>query len=94
LPELAASSGAGSIDARGEVVLVIGARGAWAGPGTREQPADGLAAARAEVERRVSAGAARGTAARDVSAETGIPRRQLYGVAAVARGGGLRPPPD
>jgi 16S rRNA (cytidine1402-2'-O)-methyltransferase len=40
---------------------------------------DALAAARAEVERLVGSGTARGDAARQVAASTGIPRRQLYG---------------
>ena len=37
-----------------------------------------LAAARTRVETLMAAGAARGDAARQVSAETGIPRRSLY----------------
>lgn len=75
LPELANRAAGGGIDARGEVVIVVGARSAAA-------PApdiDALAAARIEVERRVAGGLARGAAARAVAAETGIPRRHLYG---------------
>jgi 16S rRNA (cytidine1402-2'-O)-methyltransferase len=40
---------------------------------------DPLGAARAEVERLVAGGVARGEAARRVAAATGLPRRQLYG---------------
>ena len=49
----------------------------------RGSPADDdpTAAARAEVERLVADGVARGDAARRVAAATGIPRRQLYGAA-------------
>ncbi len=42
--------------------------------------------ARAEVERLVAAGVARGDAARRVAAATGIPRRKLYGADRVAEG--------
>jgi 16S rRNA (cytidine1402-2'-O)-methyltransferase len=70
LEELAAAD----IPARGEFVIVVGFREASAEP-----TADGLDAARAAVERLVAAGVARGEAARRVSAETGIPRRALYG---------------
>ena len=78
-----------AIDARGEAVIVIGAqarqaRGSALLVGGRVG-GDPVADARAEVERRVAAGAARGAAARDVARETGVPRRQLYGE---ARGSG------
>jgi 16S rRNA (cytidine1402-2'-O)-methyltransferase len=45
---------------------------------------DALAAARAEVERLVAGGMARGDAAREVAARSGIPRRALYGAGAAA----------
>jgi 16S rRNA (cytidine1402-2'-O)-methyltransferase len=70
-----------SIDERGEVVIVVGAWEPKRRPGA---DADPLAAARAEVERRVGAGEARGAAARAVSAATGIPRRSLYEVGSVS----------
>lgn len=78
LAELAASAADGSIPARGEFVLVVGAAGVSppAEPGI-----DREAVARAEVERLVGAGIARGDAARRVAAASGIPRRRLYGAA-------------
>jgi 16S rRNA (cytidine1402-2'-O)-methyltransferase len=78
LGELVTAVGDGSIPTRGEFVIVVGI----ALPGTGEKPADddGLAAARAEVERLVAGGIARGDAARVVAGTTGFPRRRLYGV--------------
>jgi len=52
-------------------------RRAGAPAGTADE--DALAAARAEVDRLVAGGAARGDAARRVAAATGLPRRRLYG---------------
>jgi hypothetical protein len=46
---------------------------------------DAVAAALAEVERRVAAGSSRGDAARTVAAETGLPRRRLYRVEGTGR---------
>ena len=74
-----AASPGGTIPARGEFVIVVG----MGEPVLAAQPgqgdaADPLVAARAEVQRLVQAGTARGDAARRVSASTGIPRRQLY----------------
>jgi 16S rRNA (cytidine1402-2'-O)-methyltransferase len=69
LAELAAAD----IAARGEFVIVVG-------PGEPTgQAADAVTLARAEVERLVAEGAARGDAARRVAASTGLPRRALYG---------------
>ena len=72
----------GSIPARGEFVIVVGmgdpVLAVESGPGG---PGDPLTAARAEVQRLVEGGAARGDAARRVGATTGIPRRQLYSIA-------------
>ena len=72
----------GAIRARGEFVLVVGA---WSGAQTgmaagsaSPVPAD-LRAARARVDALVADGIARGEAARRVAAETGLPRRELYG---------------
>jgi len=82
LAELAlAASPGGTIPARGEFVIVVG----MGEPVLAPRPgsgasADPLVAARAEVQRLVEAGTARGDAARRVSASTGIPRRQLYGL--------------
>ena len=69
----------GAIPARGEFVLVVGGGAAADGPtGTGDD--ESLAAARAEVEHLVEAGAGRSGAAREVAARTGIPRRRLYAV--------------
>ena len=100
LGALAAAGAAGSIDGRGEVVVVVGeapgadpersvrprlaAAAGGAGPGSEPRPADdpdpsgALVAARAQVASLVSAGIARGEAARRVAAATGLPRRRLY----------------
>ena len=75
LGDLAGAAADGTIPARGEFVLVVGmAPAAVDATGAEEA----LAAARAEVERLVAAGAARGDAARRVAAASGIPRRRLY----------------
>jgi len=87
LGELAARAADGSLTLRGEFVLVVGSRPAGRGrrgagtAETTEVPADAerLAAARAEVERLVAGGTARGEAARRVAAATGLARRSLYG---------------
>ncbi len=92
LEELAAAVGAAELAARGEIVVVVAdagpadgasAGGAAAGGGRASLGADdeALAQARAEVERLVASGAARGDAARRVAAATGIARRRLYGAA-------------
>ncbi len=67
----------GTIPVRGEFVLVVGHH-APAPRAAGDGHAASLAAARAEVERLVRAGTARGDAARRVAASTGIPRRRLY----------------
>lgn len=85
LGELSASAAAGDLTLRGEFVLVVGAGspvpggGRTGGTAAAAADVDAVDGARAEVERLVAAGAARGEAARRVSAETGIPRRKLYG---------------
>jgi 16S rRNA (cytidine1402-2'-O)-methyltransferase len=78
LGELVEASAAGRIPARGEFALVVGT---WLGgpPVSLEAEVDALEAARADVERLVAAGTARGEAARRVAAATGLSRRQLYG---------------
>ncbi len=77
----------------GAVAVPVGAaraadRDSGAAPGTKPGAAvadgDPLADARAEVERLVTAGIARGEAARRVAAATGIPRRRLYGAPTAA----------
>ncbi len=76
---LAAAAADGSMLARGEMVVVVGDA---AGPRESARAAageDAVAAARAEVERLVASGVARGEAARRVAAATGIGRRGLYG---------------
>ena len=81
LRELASAAADGTIPARGEFVLVVGM-----GEPSRQtgDAASELAAARAAVERLVVEGVARGEAARRVAAQTGLPRRRLYGGAADA----------
>ena len=87
LAELAAAAAAGAIVARGEVVIVVGDDGARSSPRGSGPAAGGCGAddaiphARAEVERLVAEGVARGDAARRVAAASGIPRRRLYGAA-------------
>jgi 16S rRNA (cytidine1402-2'-O)-methyltransferase len=76
LGALAALAREGTIPARGEFVLVVGTADVPAAPGSLE---DAESVARAEVERLVADGVARGEAARRVAAETGIGRRRLYG---------------
>lgn len=81
LGELAEAVSEGRIPARGEFVLVVGPDdGSHPSAEHETGEAARLEAAMAEVERLVSAGTARGDAARRVAAETGIPRRRLYGV--------------
>ena len=84
LGELAAGVADGRIAARGEFALVVGEIRAATTPSaeTVEAGAERLANARAEVERLVADGTARGEAARRVAAASGIPRRQLYIVGA------------
>ncbi len=87
LADLVAAAADGTIMARGEVVIVVGddraGSSSRAGAAGKREAAggaeDALALARAEVERLVSEGAARGDAARRVAAASGIPRRRLYG---------------
>ena len=79
---VAAAAGAGEcggIPARGEFAIVVGD---WRGgrPADAADEQSVLASARAEVEALVTAGLARGDAARRVAASTGLPRRSLYGV--------------
>jgi 16S rRNA (cytidine1402-2'-O)-methyltransferase len=69
----------GMIPARGEFVIVIAMADAVATPADDGRA---LAAALAEVERLVADGTARGDAARQVAATSGIPRRRLYEVGA------------
>jgi 16S rRNA (cytidine1402-2'-O)-methyltransferase len=76
LAELVAAVERGSIPARGEFVIVVGAD---AGRATHGPPQDdAVSAALAEVERLVDSGVARGSAACEVATATGIPRRALY----------------
>jgi 16S rRNA (cytidine1402-2'-O)-methyltransferase len=75
LGELATAAADGRIPARGEFVLVVGMGPAAVDPGAVDEA---LAAARSEVERLVAAGTARGDAARQVAATSGLPRRRLY----------------
>jgi 16S rRNA (cytidine1402-2'-O)-methyltransferase len=81
LADLAALARGGELTLRGEFAIVVGAtRGAEpAAAGDPSEAAhEGLEAALVEVERRTASGIARGEAARQVAAETGLPRRRLY----------------
>jgi 16S rRNA (cytidine1402-2'-O)-methyltransferase len=76
LGDLAGSAREGAIPARGEFVLVVG----QGTPAVDAQAhVDAFEVARAEVERLVREGTARGDAARRVAAASGLPRRRLYG---------------
>ena len=88
LGELASASESGSIPARGEFVLIVGSVEA-AHVADAPDAADAVARGRDEVEQLVSAGVARGEAARRVSAQTGIPRRRLYGEPGKLEPGGV-----
>jgi 16S rRNA (cytidine1402-2'-O)-methyltransferase len=77
LGALAEQARSGAIPARGEVTLVVGWRSAPSS--SRAASAAALEIARADVEALVDAGLSRSEAARRVSSETRIPRRQLYG---------------
>ena len=69
LGELAAAAADGTIPARGEFVLVVGMGEADTAPGAAVEAQDALADARAEVDRLVATGVARGEAAKQVAAE-------------------------
>jgi 16S rRNA (cytidine1402-2'-O)-methyltransferase len=80
LGELAvAAAPSGTIPPRGEFAIVVGD---WRGarPAEAADEALVLAAAQTEVEALVAAGVARGDAARQIAAATGLPRRRLYGL--------------
>lgn len=85
LGALAEAATDGRIPARGEFVVVVGhAVGGTAQPEAEAIALeDALTAARAEVERLVVSGVARGDAARRVAATTGLPRRRLYAAEAL-----------
>jgi 16S rRNA (cytidine1402-2'-O)-methyltransferase len=85
LSELAAAARAGTIPARGEVVIVVGWGAHVPTTADREAGEAALQDARAAVERLVADGVARGEAARRVSAESGIPRRSLYAAPGTGR---------
>jgi len=78
LGELSSQARSGKLTLRGEFVLVVGESAAAARGTPEDAAAEGVEAALAEVERRMSAGSSRADAARSVAAETGIPRRRLY----------------
>jgi 16S rRNA (cytidine1402-2'-O)-methyltransferase len=79
LADLASAAADGTIPARGEFVIVIGGHEPETGEVAEQAAEARIAEGRAEVERLVAAGLARGDAARRVGAATGIPRRRLYG---------------
>lgn len=79
LGDLAEAAATGSIPARGEFVLVVGPGTSVVGADAAETLLERVAVARAEVERLIATGVARGEAAKRVASSSGIPRRQLYG---------------
>jgi 16S rRNA (cytidine1402-2'-O)-methyltransferase len=77
--ELADRARNGELTLRGEFAIVIGEIAADRLPGAGgATDAAAIDVALAEVDRLVAAGIARGDAARQVAAASGIPRRQLY----------------
>jgi 16S rRNA (cytidine1402-2'-O)-methyltransferase len=80
LGELATAASAGEIDARGEFVIVVGAQEAANLSGS-DDPEGPYAAARALVERAVTAGESRSTAIRRVATLWGLERRRLWNLA-------------
>ncbi len=78
LSELVASVGAGSIPARGELVIVVGSMAGVERPEASADRAVAIEAARAQVVKRVAAGESPASAAKGVAAATGLPRRALY----------------
>ena len=78
LGRLAAMAADGEIPARGEFVLVIGARVGPPADASEATVAAALDDARAAVAALIADGASRSEAARRVAATTGLPRRQLY----------------
>jgi len=81
LGQLVAAAASGEIPARGEFVLVVAYASEVSSSGSGAAAVDeqdALLSARSEVERLVTSGVARGDAARQVSAATGVPRRRLY----------------
>jgi 16S rRNA (cytidine1402-2'-O)-methyltransferase len=82
LGELADRLADGSVPARGEFVVVVGApvvaSPSLEGGQAETAPDDRLTAARAEVASLVAAGSSRSDAARLVAARTGLRRRSLY----------------
>jgi 16S rRNA (cytidine1402-2'-O)-methyltransferase len=79
--ELGQAAADGELTLRGEFAIVVGEQPGGPAPTAASDAAadDALAGARAEVERLVGGGIARGEAARQVAAASGIPRRRLYG---------------
>ncbi|HEV2005822.1 MAG TPA: 16S rRNA (cytidine(1402)-2'-O)-methyltransferase [Candidatus Limnocylindrales bacterium] len=79
LAELVTRVADGTIPTRGEVVIVVAGAASFSGAGLSQQDVAGAPdRARAEVDRLVAGGIARGEAARRVAADTGIHRRELY----------------
>jgi 16S rRNA (cytidine1402-2'-O)-methyltransferase len=78
LGELAELARDGTIPARGEIVIVVGA-GSPMEPGGDGETTDAIAAARVAVEDLVASGVPRGEAARRVAVERGVTRRSIYG---------------
>ena len=78
LAALVTAASDGTIPARGEIAIVIGWSSGAGSAALAESGEATLVEARSSVERLVRDGLARGDAARQVAAATGVPRRRLY----------------
>ncbi len=85
LDRLSAMAASTEIPARGEFVIVVGV----ADPSPPDAAPEALDAAREAVERLVESGVARGDAARQVAATTGLPRRRSLWTWQRPRGGAV-----
>ena len=80
LAQLATMAAEGTIPARGEFAVVVGARVGGPTPASEAATENAVRDARAAVARLVAEGSGRSEAARQVAAATGLPRRRLYDV--------------
>jgi 16S rRNA (cytidine1402-2'-O)-methyltransferase len=78
LGELAASAGHGGITLRGEFAIVVEALGPAQAKVAREGPAVPVSEAQARVRALVESGTRKADAVREVAAQTGVDRRELY----------------
>jgi 16S rRNA (cytidine1402-2'-O)-methyltransferase len=85
LAELAGAVAGGAIPPRGEIVVVVAGKVPGQAEAAAADARTTLKQARAEVARRIEAGASPGAAAKAVAAQTGLPRRELYQARDAAR---------